>query len=248
LAAHWTERGEFVTPAGETLRGRQELAESLAAFFKEKENAKIELFDTAIELLSPSVAVETGLARVVAPEQEPNDTEYRAVHVRTAEGWKIDSIREEELPAAAPTHYEQLKDLEWMVGSWADAEGGNSIRTSCRWTTNRNYLVRSFKVFVEDRVDFEGTQVIGWDPHRQTIRSWMFDSDGGFAVGRWSGAGDRWTAHTLSVLPDGRRASSTNTYELLDQNSIRFKSIGRQVDGELLPNIGPVTVVRAANS
>jgi hypothetical protein len=97
-------------------------------------------------------------------------------------------------------------------------------------------------------VDFEGSQIIGWDPHSQTIRSWLFDSDGGFGVGRWSGAGDRWTVQSLNVLPDGRRASATNIYERLDENTVRFRSIGRQVDGELLPNIEPVTVTRAAGA
>ena len=33
-------------------------------------------------------------------------------------------------------------------------------------------------------------------------------------------------------------------YEPIDDRTVRFSSIGRQVDGELLPNIGPVTVVR----
>jgi hypothetical protein len=183
---------------------------------------------------------------VLVPGAEPSETEYEAIHVKTAEGWKIDSIREEEAPAAAPSHYEQLKDLEWMIGRWVDAEGGSTVQTTCRWTTNRNFIVRSFKVLVEDHVDFEGTQVIGWDPYNQAIRSWMFDSDGGFAVGRWSGDGTRWTVHALHVLPDGRRASATMIYDVLDDNTVRFRSIGRQVDGELMPNIEPITVVRAA--
>jgi hypothetical protein len=35
-------------------------------------------------------------------------------------------------------------------------------------------------------------------------------------------------------------------YDVLDENTVRFRSIGRQVDGELMPNIEPITVVRAA--
>jgi len=246
LAAHFGEQGEMVTPAGDTLRGRQQLEETFATYFQETKDAKIELQGTAVRLLSPSVAIETGVARVLVPDAEPSETEYEAIHVKTAEGWKIDSVREEESQVAAPSHYEQLKELEWMIGRWVDAEGGSAVQTSCRWTTNRNFLVRSFKVFVEDRVDFEGTQVIGWDPYNQAIRSWMFDSDGGFAVGRWSGAGGRWTVSSLNILPDGRRASATFIYELVDDNTVRFRSIGRQVDGELMPNLEPITVVRAA--
>jgi uncharacterized protein (TIGR02246 family) len=244
LAAHFGEQGEMVTPAGETLRGRQQLEQGFAAYFQEAKDAKIELAGTVVRFLSPSVALESGVARVIVPGQEPSETEYEAIHVKTADAWKIDSVREEEPRAVAPSHYEQLRDLEWMIGRWSDAEGDAAVQTNVRWTPNRNFIVRSFKVLLDDQVDFEGTQVIGWDPYRQAIRSWMFDTDGGFAAGRWSANGSQWTVHTLNVLPDGRRASATMIYDLLDEDTVRFRSIGRQVDGELMPNIGPVTLVR----
>ncbi|MCO6459139.1 MAG: SgcJ/EcaC family oxidoreductase, partial [Pirellulaceae bacterium] len=245
LAAHWTPAGQFVQPSGDVLQGRQQLEESFTAYFAEAKQVHLELLETNVRLLSPSVAVETGIARVLLPEQEPSETEYEAIHVKTAEGWKIDSVREQEPPQPPPSSYDKLQELEWMLGRWVDADESAVIETTCRWTTNRNFLVRSFKVFVEDRVDFEGTQVIGWDAAAQVIRSWMFDSDGGFGVGRWSGGNGRWTVQSLNVLADGRRASATQIYELVDENTVRFSSIGRQVDGELLPNIDPVLVVRA---
>lgn len=244
VAAHWSEQGEFVTPAGEELRGRKQLEDSFTAYFAETKNAKIELFDTSIKVASPSVALEHGTARVVSPDSEPSVTIYKAIHVKTAEGWKIDSVREEEPASPPPSHYEQLKELEWMIGEWVDADENATIATSCRWSTNNNFLIRSFRVHVEDRIDFEGTQIIGWDPAAQTIRSWLFDSDGGFGAGRWSGGNGRWTVQSLNVLPDGRRASATAIHELVDENTVRFQTVGRQVDGELLPNVGPVTVVR----
>jgi uncharacterized protein (TIGR02246 family) len=242
LAAHWTGRGQFLTPSGKTLRGREQLEKEFAAYFAEAKNAKIELVGTSVEILSPSVAVERGSARVIVPEKEPSESRYEAIHVKTAEGWKIDSIREEEGPGPASSHYGQLQQLEWMIGQWVDADDAAVVDTTCRWTTNRNFLIRSFKVFIENRVDFEGTQVIGWDPAAQTIRSWVFDSDGGFGVGRWSGGDGRWTVQTLSVLPDGSRASATNIFELVDEDTVRFQSIGRQAGGELLPNIDPVVI------
>jgi hypothetical protein len=93
-------------------------------------------------------------------------------------------------------------------------------------------------------VEFEGSMVIGWDPSVNAIRSWMFDSDGGFGTGVWSQEETRWTIRTLNVLPDGRRGASTNIYEVLDGDSFQFKSIGRVVGGELLPSVGPVKIVR----
>ena len=92
--------------------------------------------------------METGLARVIIAEEEPNETEYRAIHVKTAEGWKIDSVRETEAVAPAPSHYDQLQALEWMIGTWTDADAKGNVETTCRWTRNRNFISRSFKVVV----------------------------------------------------------------------------------------------------
>ncbi len=244
LAGHWTEKGEFITPGGKTLRGREQLAAEFSAEFAESSKMKLELVGTQVEVVSPSVAVETGVARVIVADEEPRETEYKAIHVKTAEGWKIDSVREADTPSPPPSHYEQLQSLEWMIGTWTDADENGSVETTCHWTTNRNFITRSFNVNIDGVIDFEGTQIIGWDPAKQTIRSWLFDSDGGFAVGRWTEESGRWVVHTLSVLPDGRRASSTNTYEPIDDGKVRFRSVGRQVDGQLLPNVGPVEIVR----
>ena len=247
LAAHWTVGGEFVTPEGTVLRGREQLEEEFTAAFADAKQGKLELVGTKIELTSPSVAVETGIARVIAPEQEPRETEYKAVHVKSAEGWKIDSVREATASGPPPSNYDKLQSLEWMIGTWVDADNSGAVETNCRWTKNRNFIARSFKVRVDDEIDFEGTQVIGWDPYNETIRSWTFDSDGGFAVGRWTGDNGRWTVKSLHVLPDGRLGSATIVYQELDNGNVSFQSLGRQVGGELLPNIGPVEVARSAN-
>lgn len=244
LAGHWSAEGELQTPAGNVIQGQKALSEDFAAYFQETKNVKLELLDVSITLLSPHVAQETGVARVIVPEEEPKETDYVAIHVKGKEGWKIDRISEQDPPLPPPTHYEQLQALEWMVGTWKDESEGSSIETTCDWTKNRNFLIRSFKVYIEDRADLEGTQVIGWDPHMGTIRSWLFDSDGGFGVGRWTGAENQWTVNSLHVLPDGRRASATNIHELIDENTLRFQSIGRTVDGELMPSIDPVEVRR----
>ncbi|WP_425395630.1 YybH family protein [Aeoliella sp.] len=246
LADHWTEQGELENEAGQMIKGREALVKAFTSYF-ESRDVKLELVEFDVELVSPNVASETGIARVVTANAEPKELEYQVVHVKTPAGWKMDRVAEQPAAAAPPTHYEQLQELEWMVGSWSNTNEGNSVAVSCRWTTNQNFLVRTFRVSTGDDAAFEGTQVIGWDPHTGTIRSWLFDSDGGFGVGRWTASEGRWTVATLNILPDGRRGSSTNVYELIDENTMRFSSVGRQVDGELLPSIEPTTIVRSAS-
>ena len=48
------------------------------------------------------------------------------------------------------------------------------------------------------------TQRIGWDPLARQIRSWEFDSEGGFGEGRWSRDGERWVVKHTGVRPEGR--------------------------------------------
>jgi hypothetical protein len=38
----------------------------------------------------------------------------------------------------------------------------------------------------------ELTEVIGWDPDQNAIRSWIFAGDGRFAEGTWQRDGDTW--------------------------------------------------------
>ncbi len=243
VAAHWSENGEFITPDGRIFQGRDALTQNFAGYFEKTKNVKIELDVLDIRFLSPGVAVEEGVARILVPKEQPHETEYVAVHVNTAQGWKMDSVKEQQL-FEPQTHYEQLKVLEWMIGTWVDADQNGSVETTCQWTKNRNFMTRSFKVHVEDRITMEGTQVIGWDPIKKTIRSWMFDSAGGFGVGIWSQDENRWTVRTLQVLANGEKASAINIMTQIDENSYTFRSVGREVDGELLPSIEEVKVVR----
>ena len=72
----------------------------------------------------------------------------------------------------------------------------------------------------------------------------MFDSDGGFGEGVWSRRDNRWVVKFTQTLPDGRKASATNIYTRVDANSYTWQSIGRQLEGQFLPNVEEVKVVR----
>lgn len=248
IAGFWSEQGEFVTPAGETLVGRAAISAKFKEWFSASGNGKLELVDPQVEIQSPGVAIETGIARVTSPGSEPVETGYRAVLVKSAEGWKIDRVSEAELEPAAPSSFDRLQQLEWMVGQWSSLSESQVVEAGCRWTANRNFLVQSYRVTPADGELFEVTQVIGWDPDAGSIRSWTFDSDGGFGAGRWSGGNGRWTCQSLGILPDGRRGTATHIYEQVDANSLRFSSIGRQVDGELLPDVEPAVMTRVTGS
>jgi hypothetical protein len=155
----------------------------------------------------------------------------------------IPGISEQQEPTEAG-QLSPLSELDWMTGTWVDQGEDATITTNCSWTHNRKFLSRSFKVVIEGEQTLEGTQVVGWDPIGAQIRSWTFDSEGGFGEGRWTRDGDRWLVKTSFVLPSGERASAINVFTFVDKNTLKWQSTNREIAGELQPNIPQVTVVR----
>ena len=243
VAGHWSADGEFVTPMGETLRGREAIEAAFKKYFEKNKESRIEVPASQIDFVSPSVAIETGVSRLIQPDQAPTESEYEAVHVKQDGKWKMDSVREADYVPPS-SGYQRLRELEWMIGEWIDNDEDVSVETACKWTKNQNFITRSFHAVFADGGTVEGTQVIGWDPLRQTIRSWTFDSEGAFGVGVWSRKDNQWTVKMLMVQQSGATASAINTLTYVDENSFTFKSSGRQVDGQFQPNIPEVTIVR----
>jgi uncharacterized protein (TIGR02246 family) len=250
LAALWSPEAVYVDPeTGEEAVGRDEIEKEFAKTFDGSNDAKLEVEVKSIKFLSPNVAVEIGAARIVRPNDEPDESAYSALFVKRDGKWLLDRVTEDQPPAPlapAPSNYEHLKDLEWMVGSWIDndEDGQAMIQTDCNWAKNKNFMTRSFAVVIGDQVNMAGMQIVGWDPVTKQIRSWMFDSDGGFAEGKWTHKGDRWLIQQTGTLPDGGKSSSVNIMKQVDNDSFTWRSVQRSVNGDPLPNVDEVTVVR----
>jgi uncharacterized protein (TIGR02246 family) len=244
LAEQWSPDAVYINRiTGEEVVGQKAIAEQFTAIFKERPNLKIDVSTASIRFLSPNVAVEQGTARLVAAKEEPEVLDYSAVYVKRDGKWLLDRVTDK-APEVIPTHYEQLKELEWMVGSWVDDADDARVETECRWTKNRNFLTRSFAITVGDQIDMSGIQIIGWDAAAKQVRSWTFDSDGGFAEAVWTHKKDRWYVHNKGVLADGQRATAVNIIKTLDKDSFTWQTTERTVAGELLPNVDEVKVVR----
>lgn len=244
LAALWTPEAVYTHPiSGEQVIGRENIQKQFADIFAESKQIKLEAATQAIQFISPGVAVEQGNARLILPDETPEESEYTAIYVKRDGQWLLDRVTESEV-LKIPSHYEQLKSLEWLVGRWVDQDDDATVVTDCHWAKNDNFLVRSFTVQVRDRIDMSGIQIIGWDPAEKRIRSWVFDSDGGFGQGTWKRKDNRWYIEQQGVLHDGRKTSAVQIMTQLDDNTATLQSVNRTVDGELLPNIDEVMVTK----
>lgn len=159
----------------------------------------------------------------------------------------------QDLPTASPLENSgqaesPLSTLDWLVGDWEGGGKEGRVEFSCHFTKNNVFLIRSFRIIKgESEVVMSGMQLIGWDPAEQSIRSWTFDSDGGFGEDRWTQKEQRYTARSRYTLPDGGIGASLNSMTYVDDQTLVWQSIHREIDGELLPDI-PKVVIRKHSS
>jgi len=145
---------------------------------------------------------------------------------------------------AAPVE-DPLGDLAWLTGDWVEEGDDPGVEFHGRWTGTGAFLVRAFRVALDEDSTLPGLQVIGWDPTAKQVRSWTFDGTGGFGEETWSRQEDTWTIRSKYTLPNGAKAGSINVLTKLDDDAFTWKSVNRDVNGELQPDIDEFTVVRA---
>jgi uncharacterized protein (TIGR02246 family) len=244
LAALWSPEAVYTNPdSGEQVVGRDAIEKQFAGIFAAAKGAKLAAKTESIKFVSPNVAIEQGTAKVLNPQGTAEESAYSAVYVKRDGQWLLDRVSEEQ-PPVVQSNYEHLKELEWMVGSWLDQDEQSTIETNCHWARNQNFLIRSFTISVRDRINLSGMQIIGWDPAHKRIRSWVFDSNGGFGEGQWSKKGKAWHVQTTGTATDGRKVSSVNILTMVNNDQFTWQIVNGQIGDELLPNVDEVLVVR----
>ncbi len=247
LAALWTADGDFVGPSGERVVGREKLEAAFRDFFAAHKDCKLQLGVVHVRLVTADVAsVDAVPAMTPAPENltgEPRSTILLVLHDGR---WLVDSIRE--AVGATPSHYGHLKQLAWMVGDWAskaDSKSGVSLHSTCDWTANGSFLIRKFSIGKPGTVA-GGTEVIGWDPRAHRIRSWIFETNGGFGQSEWTPTATGWTIKYKGILVDGSDVAATQTLTLVNPNTFTLESTNRTRDGEKRPDVAKLTIKRSA--
>ena len=242
LAAMFAEDAEVAEADGGRQQGRDRIERRLGDTFASNPGARIAIETDAIRFLSPDVAKEEGRSLVTPAVGPSEELTFTVLYVRRDGRWLISSLRED--PIEAPRPHDRLKDLEWMVGEWVEEHADSAVRFSCRWAEGGNFLLRDVAVKRGGRPVMSIAQRIGWDPSTRQVRSWEFDSAGGFGEGRWSRAGDRWTIKHSGIQADGTASSATNIMTKQGPDAGRWVSTDRVVGGGSLPDSEGDVLVR----
>lgn len=242
LAGRYAEDAQYTSDDGGTIIGRNSIAEGLTKFFGANKGAKLDAQIESARFLTPDVLVEKGFSTI-----DDATTRYVCTYVKKDGAWLISELSETTLPpedAAAVA----LDELGWMVGSWKDSGQGPAVTTTADWTKNRHFIRRSITISREDEDPLDATEVIGYDPAADGIRSWVFDSEGGFGEGAWKRDGDKWIISFTATAPDGATSTAQHVITYIDEKKFTWESINRQSKGEALPNLDKIEVVRTATA
>ncbi len=245
LAAMFAPNAVIFDVSGSPDQGREAIAALFADGFRQHPRATMRITIESILFATPTLAIEEGTTAVTnEPGEAPERLRYSVTHAKQANGkWLMAAARDFDDPQA--TAATELEQLGWLVGDWVDESEGGLVKATYAWNENHTFLVSEYSLHVAGQAIMAGSQRIGWDPVGHQIRSWIFDSNGGFGEGYWTRDKNRWIVKLRGVSHDGKVGSATQVFTRVNDHKYTFESRDRLVGGEASPDIKTVSVVRS---
>jgi uncharacterized protein (TIGR02246 family) len=227
---------------GSTIRGLKELEEELKETFENEPAARLSADVESLQLVAPNVIIEEGKTTYFPDGKTLTaETDYQATHVKKGDRWVMARVKSYNRIVLSP--YDLLRELEWLVGDWIDESPDSLVESSYRWDANKMFLLNDFTVRVKGRKVLSGTQRIGRDPLSKQIKSWVFDSDGGYTESLWSSPeDDTWVIKAKGVRADGKVVTMTNQLTHLGKDRFRYDSVDRIAGEERMPDFSAIAV------
>jgi uncharacterized protein (TIGR02246 family) len=231
LAALFAEKGELVDENGNVYAGREQISGLFKAFFERFPKAELQMEVTGVRTVGDSLAIEEGVRLITVPESDvAAQVRYAAVRDKVGDSWPIASYSEfaDDPP---PTPAEMLSAVSFLVGDWIDESPDGKTTISYRWEDDGNFLLGDYTLAVAGMPESRSHQRIGWDPLEGVIRSWTFDSDGGYSTGEWVATEAGWVIKSEATMPDGTTGSATVTVTPTDADHFIVRSSDRIIGG-----------------
>jgi ketosteroid isomerase-like protein len=188
LVANWTDDGEYSRNDDVPFRGRAEIQKGYAGYFKMlKGKPKVEVQIDGLRFPSADTAYSEVTLRLKNEEGEVVASSWRnTLFVRENGQWKVAIVSEWDRDELADV---SLKELEWLIGTWHAATKEREVTTTYEWDENKAFIRGKYTVKEGAKVIESGTQMIAKDKAEGAMRSWVFQSDGGFGDGLWTREG-----------------------------------------------------------
>jgi hypothetical protein len=197
-------------------------------FFADHPGAKMSVNIKSVRFIRSDVALGEGTSEVKLPDGSVDKGKFSAAWVKADGKWMLSSARD--LPSEGDTA-SPLAAFDWLIGEW-QAEG-KPVTLTVRPTLGKAFLHMDFNVKKAEG-DLSVMYMFGFDPMTEQVKSWTFDSVGGYGEALWSREGNQWVGRAVGILPDGQSGETTYTIKFTDDNSFVLQMRDRQVAGQPL--------------
>src|SRR5262245_59209751 len=236
-AALLTPGAELIPDDVDPLRGRDAIQKAFTDHFAKTPRVKMTLEFEPIRFISRDSARQDGNLKVTADKGASSSKKFSFLCVREDGKWMLASIREE------TDEQEDLKDLDWLIGTWTAKQGEAAVDTKYEWFGNKTFIKATFTVKEKDKT-VTGMQIIGTDPKTGDLRTWIFEADGGFGAGTVESEGNKWIFESETALTDGSLLEARNILVKVNADTFTWQPSNLTVNGEQFGNLPPVKVTR----
>ena len=243
IAANWTEEGELIYNDGAPICGRAAIEKGYAEFFKTlKGKPKVQIQAEVLRFPSADLAVHEATLRLKNNAGEIMASGRQAtVLVRDGGRWKVAIVCAWERDIGLDASFQEL---EWLIGTWQAVTRDREVTITYEWDENKAFIRGTFTVKEGPKVIESGTHMIGKDHAKGVIRSWVFQSEGGFGRGVWTRGNKKWSVDVHGVRADGRELTATHIYVHVDPDTFTWQAVNQALDGVPVADIGPIKVTK----
>lgn len=224
------------------ISGAGTLVDGLRKLSTDEPSVKLEIEIQTIDQTSDDAASAHGIATLASDTTPAESSRFTVAFQRQAETWRILTITES---AIALTGADAIESLQWLVGSWQDAENP-TLQTTVSLVPGNQFLQRTVERRTDDETVQIATEMIGYDPTIHQVRSWLFFADGSFGSGTWQGESDHCKIRLQQTMVDGSIATGTYVIRPTGRDSMTIQMISRVINGELQPLGQPTTLTRVS--
>lgn len=240
LAAAYAVDAEYKSLDGRIVRGREALEAFFRGFFSDGRKRQLLVESESLTFPAPGVAVERGVTTLTDEKAKTAaQARFTSVLVEKDGQWLLASV--EETPHAGGDPSGELAPLAPLLGEWsADLGGGREVRVAAGPSASGSFLVIE-RAILDGGAPVSGSiEWVGWDPVKKVLRSWSFESDGGFSESEWKADGNALVVATKATLREGAVVDETQRISRGKDGTLSVESLALSLDGEKQATAAPL--------
>lgn len=240
ILAQWAEHGEYSNNLGLSLEGKTAIEATYKTWLADHPKAKLQVKVERIRRISKEAAWVEGTIKLETVDGKIARSRFRTLRIREDGEWRI--AQSNENLQTGP----QLDELDWMKGTWKGKAGDDEAEIVVEPTLGGSFVKMNFVRKSKGVVVLEGVQIVGIDPSGAGLLSWVFESSGAVATGRWEHDGQRWDLDVSGVDTAGLESNSVQVFTPGKGNeTMTWQAIERVVGGVPLADTVPLKLTKS---